>query len=191
MGLDQYVYRMKKIGKATAKQLEGKNTAEIDYNKFVVMDQDYVDKNPDMFSDIKDILTPVTVIDTTIDIERIKKDYDVPEHWCIYMRSFMGGGATYGFSGDGKSVTVSLDDNKLKQYLLEENTPSYVCYMTEVYYMRKHYETQDAMYDLYDGDIQNCGYHHMSEVMIHDLNDLEGKKVLDENATNLYYHEWY
>lgn len=193
MGLDQYIYRCSKIGKKTLLQLNGKRKNEIDWHEYMALRKDGVDESPEKYGDLMDILQPIKLVETLINMYRIMEDHDVPAHYETDYRSMGNGKITWGFYGESgeKPITVSLTDDELKPYIYDQPTDYYICRGKEVYYMRKHYDTQDAMYDLYDGDIQNCGYHHMSEVMIHDLNDLEGKKVLDENATNLYYHEWY
>ena len=141
MGLDQYIYRLSKVGKDTIKKLNGMHKDDIDYHDYMVVSKETIDKYPNSYSDILDILRPIQVKNTFIDGEK----------------------------------TVD----------------SYICKRKEVYYMRKEYEVQDSIYELYDGVIDNCGYHHMTEDMIDVVNECAGKKVLDTQANNLYYHEWY
>lgn len=195
MGLDQFVYRMSKVGRDTLKQLNGKNEKDIDFRKFLVISQDEADWHPDMYSDIKDILSPVYMIYTFVNITKIRQDYEVPEDWEIGMKSYGGGEVTYGFrkyvDKEWKTKSVTLTDDELKKYLYDEEIPSYICYKKEVHYMRKEYDIDDAMSELYDGTLENCGYHRMNVDMIDTLNELSGKKILNPDATNLYYHQWY
>lgn len=190
MGLDHYVYRMKKIGKETLKQLNGKHADEFDWHKYLVLDAEYVETERGMYEDLKGVLQPITVIKTFVDIPRIEKELEIPNTAGIIMTSHQGNTTTYIWNTpDHKSFT--LNEQNEKEYTYNEEVPSYICYCTEVHYMRKEYEIQDAMYELYDGDIQNCGYYHMSEDMLDKINELSGRKVVDSSATNLFYHEWY
>lgn len=193
MGLDQYVYKCSKIGKKTLLQLDGKREAAIDWREYMALRKDGVDEHPEMYSDLMDILQPIKLVETLINMYRIREDNDVPSHYEIGFRSTGNGKTTWKFYGESeeKPVTVSLTDDELKPYIYDQPSTYYICRCKEVYYMRKHYDTQDAIYDAYDGDIQNCGYHHMSQEMIEVLNDMEGKRILDPNAKTLYYHEWY
>ena len=191
MGLDHYVYRMKQIGKKTLLQLNGKKEDDFDYHEYLILDKDYVDDNPSMYKDIMTILRPIQIVKEYVNMDLIRKDNNIPEDWHLGLRSY-GEDITYGFYGrDHQSKQVHLTVEQHKKYEYSELVDSYICYCTEVHYMRKEYDIQDAMYELHDGDIQNCGYYHMSEEMIDKLNELSGRKVLDESATNLYYHEWY
>ncbi len=193
MGLDQYIYRCRKIGKKALLQLNGKRKSEIDWHEYMVLHKDRVDKRHEMYGDLMDILQPIKLVKTSIDMYRIRENHDVPAHYEIGYRSEGDGQITWSFYGDPeeKPVIVSLTDNELKPYTYDQLTDYYICRSKEVYYMRKEYEVQDSIYELYDGTIENCGYHHMSENMIDVVNECAGKKVLDPAATNLFYHEWY
>lgn len=191
MGLDQYVYRMKQVGQKTIKAMDGKHIDDIDYHKYLVLDKKGVDNNPEMYRDLMSLLRPITIVESYINVAQLKKDAGVPEDWSLISRSIMNGETTYTWGTFDNHIKATVNDDNSDKYVYEERIPSYICRCTEVYYMRKHYEVQDDMYDLYDGAIENCGYHHMSEEMIDMLNFKEGKKVLDTQATNLYYHEWY
>lgn len=193
MGLDQYIYRCSKIGKKTLSQLNGKRESEIDWHEYMALRKDSVDKHPEKYGDLMDILQPIKLVETLINMYRIREDHDVPAHYEIGYRSVGNGQTTWSFYGDPeeKPITVSLTDDELKPYTYDQPTDYYICRGKEVYYMRKEYEVQDSIYELYDGTIENCGYHHMSENMIDVVNECAGKKVLDPTATNLFYHEWY
>lgn len=193
MGLDQYIYRCSKIGKKALAQFNGKRESEIDWHEYMTLHKNSVDKHPEMYSDLMDILQPVKLVETLINMHRIREDHDVPSHYEIGFRSVGNGETMWRFYGEPeeKSITVSLTDDELKPYIYDQPAEYYICRGKEVYYMRKHYDTQDAIYETYEGDIQNCGYYHMTQEMIEALNDEEGRRVLDPDAKTLYYHEWY
>lgn len=191
MGLDQYIYRLKQVGSKTVKALNGKHMEELDNKVYLILSKSGVDKYPEMFKDIMNILRPITLIDSFVDVNKLKRDAGVPDSWGLTCRSYVGNEMTYTWGTMDNHISATVNDDNKDKYVYEESVPSYICYAKEVYYMRKHYEVQDDMYDLYDGVIENCGYHHMSEEMIDMLNFKEGKKVLDTQANNLYYHEWY
>lgn len=191
MGLDQYIYRLKQVGDKTIKALQGKKVEELDWHKYLVMDKNGVDCKPEMYKDIMHLLRPIKLIESYVDVEKLKKDAGVPEDWSLTCRSIMGSEITYTWGDLNGHISATVNKDNEDKYVYEKEIESYICYCKEVYYTRKEYEIQDIMYDLYEGDIENCGYHHMSEDMIEALNEGEGKKVLDTDATNLYYHEWY
>lgn len=195
MGLDQYVYRLSKVGKDTIKKLNGMYEDNIDWHDYMIVSKETVDKYPNSYSDILDILRPIQVKNILLDVDRMEKDYHVDGLDC---RSTIMNykGITYEYlkkhsNGDCEQISISLSEEQLKKYLYEKTVDSYICRRKEVYYMRKEYEVQDSIYELYDGVIDNCGYHHMTEDMIDVVNECAGKKVLDPAATNLFYHEWY
>lgn len=195
MGLDQYIYRLSKVGKDTIKKLNGMNEDDIDWHDYMIVSKETMDKYPNCYSDILDILRPIQVKNTLIDIDRMEKDYHVDGLRCRgTIMSYKG--IVYEYvkktpDGNHETISISLSEEQLKKYRYEKTVDSYICRRKEVYYMRKEYEVQDSIYELYDGAIENCGYHHMSEDMIHAVNECAGKKVLDPAATNLFYYEWY
>jgi len=191
MGLDQYVYRLSKVGKDTIKKLNGMNEDDIDWHDYMVVSKEAMDKYPNSYSDILDILRPIQVKNILVDTERMEKDYHVDGLYCrgTIMSSK---GIVYEYvDGNHETISIALSEEQLKKYRYEKTVDSYICKRKEVYYMRKEYEVQDSIYELYDGVIDNCGYHHMTEDMIDVVNECAGKKVLDTQANNLYYHEWY
>lgn len=192
MGLDQYVYQMRKVSQKNIQEFNKKNVDDLP-DGVLTINKASVDENPNMYKDILPILTPIKLVATLIDMERIKKDHNVPEYYQIGSRSCGGGSIGWGFYAPERRgyVDVTLDEDELKSYLYDEERDYYICYYKEVYYMRKHYDTQDLMYEIYEGEIENCGFHHMSQEMIEALNESEGKRVLDTRAKSLYYYEWY
>ena len=191
MGLDQYVYRLKQVGDKTIKVLQGKMTNDLDWKKYLVLDKQGVDQKPEMYKDIMHLLRPIKLKELLVNLDQLKKDAGVPDDWDITCRSIMGTETTYTWGTIDNHISATVNDDNSDKYVYEKEVESYICYCKEVYYMRKHYDVQDDMYNLYDGAIENCGYYHMSEEMIDMLNFKEGKKVLDTQANNLYYHEWY
>lgn len=190
MGLDQYVYRLKQVGTKTIKALEGKMAEDLDWKKYLVLDKQGVDQS-EMYKDIMHLLRPIKLKELRVNLDQLKKDAGVPDDWDVTCRSIMGTEITYTWGTMNNHISATVNADNENKYVYEKEVESYICYCTEVHYMRKEYDIQDAMYDLYDGDIENCGYYHMSKEMIDKLNELSGKKVLDNSATNLYYHEWY
>jgi hypothetical protein len=108
MGLDQYVYRCSKIGKKTLLQLNGKRENEIDWHEYMALRKDDVDENPEMYGDLMDILQPIKLVETLINMYRIMEDHDVPAHYEIGYRSMGNGKKIWGFYGRVSLVRVAI-----------------------------------------------------------------------------------
>ena len=186
MGLDMYAYRIKK---ASSRDIKDLITNGIRRDGILFIENDKLDSNK--YADLKPFVTEVSYISREhIDLEKIKKAFNIPEDahnfYTIKSREF----TQYKFSWtdqNGKKCTKSVDipQEESEKYLYDNPFVGYVVKYEEVGYWRKEYDLQDQLYSLYEGSIENCGFHKCNPEMIQAMH----LRCRDDN--NIFYCEWY
>ena len=201
MGLDQYIYRIKKTNAKDIKRLKDQNIDQIERligPDTMAIYQNSMLNNPDKFKDIKHLCTKVNMIIDYVNIKQVRKDYDIPDTWIDTGFSandkryrYCFGGPTYN-NIKAKDVELTLDEIKNK-YLLHENEDTYVCDLIREYYMRNENDINDILCDIYledtGNDILNCGYHKMTPRMIEFIN--RSQQLNFNEQDELFYHVWF
>lgn len=195
MGLDMFVYEAEKLSEKTTKKLK---TIDDCYNLdlFVIPKKEYKEQE-NMYSDLLPFMSEVEILIHKTDFDRFKKDYKIPEDY--YQSGFSSGYClrfTYENRDHSDEIKIEIFDNDFrKKYVYQIPEKCYVVKLYETEYWRKYYALQSYIYETYHEhtgkEIENCGYHRLSEEMLHELN----KNILCENeqlyGDNLFYHEWY
>lgn len=193
MGLDMYMYRAKKLNEAEVKSLIGKHAQKIaeesDYTYFT---KNEVLDDPEL-AELMPMLTTVTMKNTFINMEKIRKDNEIPEDAYIAGSSYSNKGNSYSFRNDsGFHKEVSLPEDVLQTYLFDADEEYLVCHMEEVAYWRKEYDVQDFIHENIEADILNCGYYEVSQELLDRLYDMgEVEELYCEDDEKIFYHEWY
>lgn len=194
MGLDQYIYRVKKP------QLEDRTytAEEISNMGLASANVDEVKYEASLIAQILPYTVVRNVTDGYINKEKIIKDFNLPKDSYIGMWSARG--IDIGAVDDNgvyKNAFVSKQDIEEK-YTIIKTVPTYIWKMEEEAYWRKHYELQDWFYeaieDTYDEHVENCGYYVLNAEMIAEMNARFDEHVPEEDPTDdeaLVYHEWY
>lgn len=191
MGLDQYLYRVSKIGDGLAKRLEGKNTSDV--SGYFILGREYIEDEEIQrtFKDLLPYFTKVRMLRTEIDLDRIRRDNGIPQdaYW-IDSRHVGNERSEITFAlPDGTDKTVEWD---AQRYTFEEPFDAYVCQKEEVYYWRKAYDVQDYIYDaLKPTDVENCGYYLLSPDIINDMVERGFIDYCFDDSGDIFYHEWY
>lgn len=146
MGLDMYVYKIGKISDEISEKLKAKPVhADSFRDDFGVSGicADCYDES--LEGSLFPFFTKVRVIKTFWDMEKVWRDYQIPEG-CRYDA---GGGWSSGYtefyfcngkSGDEyESMTVKIPESEESKYLFDKEGDIYVFTMEEVAYWRKNY----------------------------------------------------
>ena len=227
MGLDMYVYRLRRLSDAEMEDLHGLNMDELE-KRYMVFYGDSVDEYPSGIQHILPFLRKIEHVRTkTFNMERCMEHYGIPKDW-IRTGAAYGNSVQFSFrkrfeeirEEDNLDYDPSIPDSpeKLKvkrvkysdevkeidmtseeydQFLEDIETSVYVCDGEDILYWRKEYDLQDMIYSLYEGQIENCGYHALND----DMKDAicafrEGQSIPDDffvpDDDVIYaYHEWY
>lgn len=193
MGLDMYMYRAKKLNEAEVKSLTGKHAQKIAEES----DYTYFTKNEVLddteLTELMPMLTTVTMKNTFINMEKIRKDNEIPEDARITGSSYSREGDSYIFRNDsGFDKRVTLSQEELQTYLFDADEEYLVCHMEEVAYWRKAYDVQDFIHENIEAPILNCGYYEVSRELLDRLYDMgEVEELYCEDDEKIFYHEWY
>ena len=198
MGLDMYAYRLRK---PTEKELENIKTTGKIPDHFITIPKDNINENS--CRDIKPFaeLTPVKM--KYINMEQIRKDNDIPDNMYCFCTRYREDAIWYKFvhENESKGIVVSHKDIEDK-YTITSIEDRYIAHIDDVGYWRKEYNLQDTLHELYDGYIENCGFHKCSPEMIKAMLDekynnetygigIKSTAAVTTEDEDIFYEEWY
>jgi len=196
MGLDMWIYGIKEINE---KDIPENVTEEwLDNNGYAYVqqyeDDDEFDK---MYHDLYDYSIMKDVIFTVIDDDKIKEDNKLPKN-AILSGWKSDGTIIFSYGKQGrfrKEITISNEE--LKKYDKQVIRKALIYKYDELAYWRKEYDLQDLIYNEYNGDIYNCGFHKIDDELMKKINKYLKSKGMDKQSINddgyvvKMYHEWY
>lgn len=190
MGLDQYIYRVRKP------QLEERVYTSFEIDSMTNMRRAFLEDAEQEMELIEQLL-PYTVIRDVesrfINSKKIFEDYNMPDnaHMC-YMSNIE---ITYaGTDANGKRIEHTISMREIEEkYTVTKVLPCYIWESEEIQYWRKHYELQDWIYAHING-VQNTGYYILDNELIREMNkefDEHIPKEDPDDESALFYWEWY
>ena len=190
MGLDMYAV---KIRKPTTEEIEKiKQTKELPDN-FIGIPAENIDDND--VRDLKPYSEKLSIVTAYIDMAKIRKDFKVEDAMRIGAECYSAEGVKWTFFGNSTSMNVALTQKEIdEKYTITKEEERYVSHGEPIGYWRKAYDLQEAIYDAYDGMIENLGYHKCNEKMISHMiaapYDAGLHEVIKDDDV-IFYHEWY
>lgn len=193
MGLDMFVFEAEKPSETITKKLKTIDDC-YKYDLFVITEEDYIEE---MYSDLLPFMSEVEILVYKTDFDRFKKDHKIPEDY--YQSGFSSGYRlhfTYENRDHSDEIKFEISDNDFREkYVYQIPEKCYVVKLCETEYWRKYYALQSYIYEKYHEytgkTIENCGYHRLSEEMLHELNENFFYEFDQLHGDNLFYHEWY
>ena len=198
MGLDMYAYRLRK---PTEKELEDIKTTGKIPDHFITIQKDDIDKNS--CKDVKPFAKLMPVKIEYINMEQIRKDNDIPDNMYCFGTGYREDAVHYNFihGDESKNIVVSYKDIEDK-YTITSVEDRYIAHIDNVGYWRKEYTLQDTLHELYDGYIENCGFHKCSPEMIEAMLDkkydneaygigIKSTAAVTTEDEDIFYEEWY
>lgn len=189
MGLDQYIYRVKKPN-IQDKVYTSDELRRMDLSKISVED---FKNNPVLYEDLRPYVVKRDVECKFYDLKKIVSDYGLPQNSSIWMYS-MKGIEISGTTKNGERVNKAISTEEIEaKYVKTEILPYYIWEEEEVEYWRKHYDLQEWIYNnIYE--VENTAYCILSTDLIKQLNkrfneDIPVEEPTEESA--LFYWEWY
>ena len=189
MGLDQYVFRVKKA------ELEDR---EYTTNELSGLDVNYVsaknvEENEEFYAQILPYAIKRDVSYLTYDVDNMISDYNLPSNSRIWMSCY----DRIEFCGtdeNGERVTKVITREEIEEkYTLVETEPHYIWDQKEIAYWRKNYDLQDWVYDALD-NVDNTKYCILNKDTIREINRAFGEHLPLREPTKrsaLFYWEWY
>ena len=198
MGLDMYIYKMSKLTDEEVKQIEGKKFDDIIQKNTNYAFIPRADKECDMGSEktLLSILKPTTILDDYIDMEKLKKETKVPKTAFLTGRCISKNGGTFIFRWGKtrrRSKEINLKFSELVNFVISKPVNVLVCKKQEVQYYRKHYDLQEALYEISSVPIENVSYIAMTDEMIEAVYRFDDEFKMPEmnEGDMLAYYEWY
>ena len=209
MGLDMHLFA---ISKLTDNELKKYHNHPIelldDTNISVIRKETIEDEEEAMIEGIKSCLSEATVIDSLIDIKKIKIDNDIPDDAYISGQCYSFEFTEYIFRNDkGFRKEVKLPNDELyDKYVIHPESDVYLFHKHEVHYWRKYYNLQNLIHEMIEEDnntdVMNCGYYPLTDEQIEQINDFLAQhpyedgthdEVFDRNTEDetIVYWEWY
>lgn len=184
MGLDMYVYRLKKANLAD-RVYTSEELRELGLDAVPVED---AEKYANIYAEVLPYVIKREVVRQVYNLEKIIADYNLPSNSRIWMYSYEGIKlCCKDDNGNDVDQYVTRDEIS-KKYTLTEVIEYYVFKTEEVAYWRKHYDLQDWIYDAL-GNVENTKYCYLPEEIIEEINTEFNEGIPVE--PDLFYWEWY
>lgn len=191
MGLDMYLYRIKKLTRKEVKQFSGSLVARLPQG-ILALEAEW-----DGYSSIIPYADILTLKEQLYDYETMKVDTGIPENMHIVMEKIDKNASTFEFAdpknvGDRRCITIP-DDIIDERYTIERNKDYIVCHYQDIGYWRKEYDIQSRFYEEI-GAVENCGYYVLTDATLASLVDdgiLTAAQAKHGVRSAIVYSEWY
>ena len=184
MGLDSYIFRIKKLRMVNRVY----TTSELDSAGYSYEFVENAEKNMHRYDDLLPYMERKMVTAEFYDMEKIKEDYNMTS---VYLSSVCW--PEIGFSGkdaEGNHVTYTINNAIVQErYTIEKTLEAYIWYKEEeIHYWRNNHELQEWMQA---DNIQYCvlGVDNIKYINEHFDANIPLEEPDEESA--LFYYEWY
>lgn len=189
MGLDQYIYRVKKPN------LEDKvyTYNEISETGLGMASAIDFETNTSLFEQLIPYAVKRNLVCQLYNVEKMIEDYNLPKDahiWC-WSGDYIEIGC---YKEDGIRVNQRIMDDEIEtKYTKTEVIPYYIWEEDEEYYWRKNYDLQDWIRNVIEG-VDNTGYYILNADLIAEINEAFNSNISEEDPTEesaVFYWEWY
>ena len=189
MGLDQYVYRVRKP-KLEYRVYTHEEISEMGFGWASAVN---FETNKNLYAQLAPYAVKRDVECNYYDVEKMIAHYNLPED--SHIVGYGSYGVTlYGTNTNGDLVEQEISEEEVvEKFIKTEVHPHYIWEEYEEYYWRKNYNLQDWIYNAIDG-VDNTGYYILDADLISEINCAYGADIPEEDPTEesaLFYWEWY
>ena len=190
MGLDQYIFRIKKL-ELTDRLYTSEELNSMGFNK---IDAESFEECSEMYKQLKPYAVKRDVLCKLYDTAKIIEDYNMPNGSHIW--SYCGNEITIGgYDANNQRVdkTITRDESERK-YIKTEIIPHYIFSTEEVWYWRKNYDLAEWLDANLKCSLENTSYYKLTKTLIKRINSKFKAEIPEESATKesaLFYWEWY
>lgn len=182
MGLDQNIYRIRKV------ELENRTFERDELDEYNIIAVREADER------VIEVI-PYAVVRKVefkfIDIEKIFKDYNIPD--CAYCGMISSEVYKYNWRDGNEYKSVEVPTETIRNnYIKKEILDAYIWKTKELQYWRKNYDAQDFIYRELDAD--NCKYCLLStDIQQVLIDEYDADFEVEENTedSGIFYWEWY
>ena len=203
MGLDMYLYRIRKLDEDEIDELN-----KIDYEKLCRLDFTILTlADEDDMARVRHIRPWITVVKKDVrvrDYDAIKREAGIPEDAHLSGSCYTNGRTAFIFRKDKQRYEMCWEKFTQEQRDRCTGTATYdiaVWRESEVAYWRKEYKLQTRIHSACSTPILNCGYYPLNDemrkvVLAYEKSREDGRQVhaADLESTDssvVCYHEWY
>ena len=191
MGLDSYVFRIKKLQRMEPRVYTRDELDQLKLAYFLKEEpEEELVKQLMPYCQVIQVKTPL------IDIQKIRAEHSLSDDAYVCMHCGNGDiGLIDPKNEKAEMLTISGDEIQSK-YLFEKTLPYCVYHSEEVSYWRKNYRVQDFFYENLE-HVENTGFYLLDAEVVTDFNlkfggdlgELPLEAPTDDQA--LFYYEWY
>lgn len=188
MGLDQYIFRIKKLELAD-RLYTSEELSEMGLNKIPAEDF-----HQEMYEQLKPYAVKRDVLCKFYDVEKMITDYNLPNGSRIW--SYCGSEITIGgYDAHNQRVDKTITRDEIdRKYTKTEIVPHYIFSTEEVWYWRKNYDLAEWLDANIKCKLENTGYYKLTKTLIKRINSKFKAEIPEESATKesaMFYWEWY
>ena len=207
MGLDQFIYRMRRLTDSEISKIEGKNTNDIDdilESNVCIIESDA--ESDILLSGANKVFRSVSLLNDEVDWKALYKSHgiegdvswsgmrggDNPGETLLYLRPIIDGELNY----DEDPIKLIVTDTETHETFKIVNEHEYYVADNEgeLYYWRKAWDIQEALADVV-GDIENCGYYVLDKEALDLIREMDKEFDLSLDGLGedefLVYHPWW
>lgn len=198
MGLDHWLYKIKKADPELVRKIDGMRHADAlalsnrEGTRWELFLARIGEPGEPDVSDLADCADEITLIKSRFDDGLFKDRHGIPAEAVYCGGQFGGGYAVMHYVLDDDDYRVEVDDAEIGACSHDVKVRFYVCEAIELRQWRKRYDIQDAVYSRHD--VENCGFHRIDDdETLNALEDLDPNLIIPRlrDGEGIYYHEWY
>ena len=204
MGLDMYVYKMRKLSDREAQEINGltfSGLKGINKNYIAFSEKEMVELGKTLYADVKPFLTAITYKSTTVKQKELRRDrklasqmvlgscdyYEDKREWILYWFDKENP------NNEDSMYRMVLTKDQMEKYLAYNPSTLYVVERQEIGYWRAQHELRERVHKATQKKIENCGYYAVNKAMSEELvkAGLAKKFLKEAERKSLCYLEWY
>lgn len=186
---NQYVYKLKKMSKSALSEFDKKYYEDINSDEYIIIDKDDVNNCPKMYEDLNKIISSITLISSALNIDKIRKFYDIPRDYTLVHCKINNGKIGCIFSDVDKIKKITLLIGNPKMFFQEEEKEYFICKCNQKYTLENRSDIVEIIKRTYNGNVDDKGFYWISSDMIKKINRVLSPKI-STNTSNLFFHSY-
>lgn len=190
MGLDQYIFRIKKA-ELSERLYTSEELGTMGFNRIPAED---FEEHEDRYKHLKPYAVKRDVVCQFYDVEKMIADYNLPKDSYIWKHTHDNITISGYDANDNRIDQVISRDEINKKYTKTEIVPHYIFSTEDVWYWRKNYDLAEWLDANMKCAVKNTGYYKLTKTLVKRINSKFKAKIPEESATKesaLFYWEWY
>lgn len=182
------IYKLGRVSKAALEVLDGMNYDDIDHNKFLLIRKEDVDKDPESYRDTMRIISPVKIVSQGVDVNLIRKNYEIPKNYHLDYWKINSKNITCIFSDPASAHKTTLIINNVERCCSNKVLDYYIYKANFICDLSNVSGADDIIKAAHEGVVKDEGLYYMSSDILKKLNRILVNKI-PTNTYNAYYYK--